>query len=80
MDDYLLTNEYSLREESSIRSDYLKEGAEEYHVRCTIKENKSPLIDLTVNVTSEQEAKQVCNNWQKKSTEIYAFVMKTLLE
>jgi capsular polysaccharide biosynthesis protein len=69
-----------LREESSIRSDYLKEGAEEYHVRCTIKENKSPLIDLTVNVTSEQEAKQVCNNWQKKSTEIYAFVMKTLLE
>lgn len=80
IDEYLDENEYALREESSIRADYLREGNDEYHVRCTITENNSPLLDLTVNVTSEQEAKLVCNNWKKKSTEVYAFVMKTLME
>ncbi len=80
IDEYLDENEYSLREESSIRADYLRESNDEYHVRCTITENNSPLLDLTVNVTSEQEAKLVCSNWKKKSTEVYAFVMKTLME
>lgn len=80
IDEYLKENEYAMREESSIRSDYLRENNNEYLVRCTITENKSHLLDLTVNVTSEQEAKLVCNNWKKKNTEIYAFIMKTLLE
>lgn len=80
LDNYLLENEYDLREESSIRSDYSKKGNDEYHVRCTITENHSPLIDLTINVASEQEAKQICYHWRKKCTEIYSFVMKTLME
>ncbi len=80
MDEYLKENEYELREESSIRADYLREKKDEYHVHCTITENKSLLLDLTVNVTSEQEAQLVCSHWKKKSTEIYGFIMKTLME
>lgn len=80
IDDYLKENEYALREESSIRADYLQEKKDEYHARCTITENNAILLDLTVNIPSEQEAKLICNNWKKKSTEIYGFIMKTLLE
>lgn len=80
IDDYLKENEYELREESSVRADYLRESKEKYLVRCTIKENNSSLLDLTVSVTSEQEAKLVCSHWEKKSTEIYGFIMKALLE
>lgn len=80
IDDYLKENEYALREESSVRADYLQKNKEEYHVHCTITENNSLLLDLTVNVTSEQEAKLVCNHWKKKSTEIYGFIMKSLME
>jgi len=79
MDEYLRERAYDMREESSIRCDYLREGPEEYLVRCTIKENRSNLIDLTVNVPSEEEARKVCNAWKKKSTEVYSFIMKTLL-
>ena len=40
---------------------------------------KETLIDLTVNVTCEEEAERVCSRWPAKAQEIYMDIMTKLL-
>ncbi|ROR28672.1 uncharacterized protein DUF4364 [Mobilisporobacter senegalensis] len=79
IDEYLSKNEYELRDEVSTIADYYEEKKDEYIVRCQVKENGSPIIDLSISVPSEQEAVSICNNWKSKSQEVYAYIMKTLM-
>ena len=44
-----------------------------------IKEGKTTLIDLTLNVPTESAAQTLCENWKRKSQEVYAAVMKLLM-
>lgn len=77
---YLKNNEYTLKNEISVRSDYYLNSANEYNVRCQIMEQGLPLIDLTVTVPTKAEASTIANNWSAKNQEVYAKVMETLLK
>lgn len=77
--EYFKKNEYELKDEVSTIADYYEEKKDEYIVRCQVKENGSPIIDLSISVPSEEEAISMCNNWKAKSQEVYAYVMKTLM-
>ncbi len=79
VNDYLREKQYELKNEVSVKADYYRNTNQEYSVRCRVMENTLPLIDLTITVPSEEEAKTVSNNWQKKSQEIYAQIMAGLL-
>lgn len=77
--EYLKANRYALREEVSSLSDFYKAKKNEYIAHCLVTENDSKIIELSLNVTTEEEATLICNNWREKSQEIYAFLMKTLM-
>lgn len=77
---YLKNNEYTLKNEISIRSDYYLNSSSEYNVRCQIMEQGLPLIDLTVTVPTKSEASTIANNWSAKNQEVYAKVMEILLK
>lgn len=77
--DYLKEKQYDLKNEVSVRADYYRNTNQEYSVRCQVMENSLPLIDLTLTVPSEEEARTIADNWQKKNQEIYAQVMANLL-
>lgn len=79
IDDYLQKNEYELRDEVSTIADYFMNKKEDYTVRCQVKENGNPIIDLSLSVPSEEEATYICNNWKAKSQEIYAYLMRNLM-
>mgnify|MGYP001944046661 CR=1 FL=1 len=79
IDEFLYENKYDLKDEVSTISDYYEEKKGEYIVRCQVKENRTPIIDLNISVPSEEEAATICNNWKPKSQEVYAYIMKTLL-
>lgn len=79
VNDYLKEKQYELKNEVSVKANYYRNTNQEYSVRCQVMENTLPLIDLTVTVPSEEEAKTVSNNWQKKNQEIYAQIMAELL-
>lgn len=64
---------------SFLKADYYRNTNREYSVHCQVMEKKLPLIDLTVTVPSEEEAKTISNNWHKKNQEIYAQIMAELL-
>ncbi len=79
IDDYLRENAFELRNESCTRADYVPTEDGTYAVHCLVTEGKETIIDLTINVTTEEEAERVCDKWPDKSQEIYMHVMNTLL-
>ncbi len=79
VNDYLMEKQYDLKSEVSVKSDYYRNTNQEYSVHCQVMEHALPLIDLTVTVPSEEEAKAAADNWQKKNQEIYAQIMASLL-
>lgn len=79
IDAYLKKNDYNLRNDTDIISDYYRNTNQEYSVHLQIKEKKAQLMDLTITVPSESLAQSIANNWTKNSQEVYALIMKQLL-
>lgn len=77
---FLREKKYDLKNEVSVKADYYRNTASEYSVRCQVLENQEPLIDLTLSVPSEKEAKTIVANWDKTNQEIYAWLMAQLLK
>ena len=80
IDHYLKENKMQLRNDVSVIADYYRNTAGEIAVRCQVKEKHSDLIDLTVTVPDEAQAKAICSQWQKKCQTIYEYIMKELLQ
>lgn len=79
IEEYLRENRIQLRNEVSILADYYKNTADEYSVRCVVKEKHSNPIELTLSVPDEAQAETICRNWKQKCQKIYEFAMKELL-
>lgn len=79
IDEFLKEKHYDLKNEVNAKADYFQNSSMEYTVRCQVIENNLPLIDLTLTVPSESEAKTMTNNWAQKNQEIYAWIMQNLL-
>lgn len=79
IDDYLRKNAFELRNESCTIADYeaIEDGT--YAVHCIVTEGSVKVIELTINVATEEEAERVCSRWPEKSQEIYLHIMTTLL-
>lgn len=77
--DYLQEHRYQLRDEVSVVADYYEEKKDVFVARCIAKDGDTNVIELNLNVASEEEASTICNNWQEKSEEIYAYLIQQLL-
>lgn len=77
--EFLNSNSYELRNEVSTIADYFKEAADEYTVRCQVKEKDIHLIDLAISVPTKEAAETICSKWADKSEEIYSYLMDVLL-
>ena len=80
IDEYLRQNRVQLRNEVSVLADYYRNTAGEISVRFRVKEKQSDLIDLTVTVPSESQAKAICQQWQKKCQTVYEYIMRELMQ
>lgn len=77
--DYLQKHKQEIREEVSVVADFFALNPEEYVARCIVREGSSNVIELNLNVVSEDEANTICNKWKEKSQEIYAYLIQQLL-
>lgn len=80
IENYLAQNKYELQEEVSTPADYYQVKKGEFAARLRVIERESHIIDLTLTVTTEEEAARVCSNWKEKSSEAYAYLMSLLLD
>ncbi len=77
---YLKANRYSLREEVSTQANYYNTKNGEFIAHCYVIEKKNKLIEIHLNLPTEEEAVSVCNHWRNASSEIYAYLMEKLLQ
>ena len=72
---YLKENKMKLRNENAVLADYnnLEEGG--FLVKLQIKEKESFIVDMSLIVQEERRAIMMCDNWKKKSSEIYRQLM-----
>ena len=54
-------NKLEFRQENSILADYYKTTNQKYAVRCQVRSDGNPLIDLTLCVTTKEQAEAICN-------------------
>ena len=62
--DYLKVNRYELREEVSTVSDYYEAKKGEYIANCFVREGDSKIVEVSLNVPTEEEAALICKNWK----------------
>ena len=79
IDLYMKEHKLQLRKEVSVLADYYKTTEGDYAVQCLVKEKHSDLIDLTLTVPLKEQAISICDHWQDKCQEIYAYLMKELM-
>jgi DNA-binding PadR family transcriptional regulator len=80
IDNYLAQNKYELQEEVSTLADSYQIKKGEFAAHLRVIERETPIIDLTMVVTTEEEAEMLCRNWKEKSSEVYASIMSSLLD
>ena len=76
---YLEEHGVEMQNRTAVLADYYKSTAQEYAVRCQVKERGANLIDLTLAVPTEEAARSICQNWEGKCQEVYAYLMEKLL-
>ena len=76
---YLDKNYAEIVEETQVVADYFEVNKEEFTARCLVRDGTSNVIELNLNVASENEARTICSKWKDKSQEIYGYLIHQLL-
>ncbi len=78
IDSYLNENRVSIVENTSIHTDFKQIKPAEYLARVSIIERGSTILELAINLPSEEEAIQVCRRFKERNEAIYGYLLKTL--
>ncbi|MGN0161662.1 MAG: DUF4364 family protein [Lachnospiraceae bacterium] len=78
--DFLRSKKYELKNEVGTTATYYRNPSKDYTVHCQVKEGQSNLIELSLNIPTEEQADMMCSNWKECSQEIYEFIVKKLLQ
>ena len=79
IDGYFRENEYVLRNEVSVLGDYYyRAGIGEYETHPVAKDRGVNLVDIRMIVPTEEIAKNICDNWEKKNQDIYQYLTAQL--
>jgi hypothetical protein len=79
IDVYIINNKENLLSDTQVKSSFVKQSDHEFIVNLRVIENQSNLIDLNLNVSSEKQAKLICNNWKNNASHMYAEVIDLLI-
>ena len=78
IDMYFQKNEFSLRNEIAVQGNYYKSVPGGYDTHLVINEGDTRLLEITLPVPTKEMASSVCDNWQKKSQNIYQYLIGQL--
>lgn len=78
IDKYFRENQFELKNEVSIMSNFYKSTSGEYEANLIIREKKIDLINITMSVPTEELASSICDKWEGASQEIYATLVDKL--
>ena len=76
--DYLTKHKMEILDDASIRTDYTQISSSDYMARCTVMERGITMVEVSLNVPTEEDAIEVCRRFKAKSDIIYSFLFKEL--
>jgi predicted transcriptional regulator len=76
---YTEKNNKQIKHQRDIKAEYIPNKSNEFIVKCSIEENKSSLINISINVASKEQAKLVCENWKNNASYLYGSIFTTLV-
>ncbi len=79
IDTFLSEKEYELREAVAAGADYYELKKNEFVVELRVVERDSELVRINLLVTSAAEADAICNRWKTCNTDVYSYLISTLL-
>lgn len=79
IDQFFNEHKYHLRSENEVTADYYEDKKDCYIVRCEIHDKKELLVGITLNVTDEDQATAICDNWRNRHGDVYDYLIHTLM-
>jgi len=79
IESYFRRNKLQMRNENAITADYDRTASNEYITRLQVKEKDAVLVEVALTVPLERQAIALCDNWKKKSQQIYGYLMEQLM-
>jgi predicted transcriptional regulator len=80
IDSYLRNNLAAIKKEVTVTADYTIEKDNSFLVNLKAVENDSILIDLKVNVPTNNHAKKLCSKWKANSSQLYNDIIQLLFK
>jgi DNA-binding PadR family transcriptional regulator len=77
---YFEKNKWEFRQDNSVLSDYRRLRNQKYEVSCSVKNYGDTILSLALQVNTREQAESICAHWKKKSGDVYAQLMDTLLK
>ena len=77
---YLESNHYELKNEAYVNADFYRTGKGTYAAHCQIKSSDRPILELTLDVSTAEQAEAICQNWNAQHIEVYTSLMDLLLQ
>ena len=68
----------NIAEEQSISAEYIPENEKDYTVKCKIVENNKTVFEIKTFAGSNEQAKNIAENWKNNATSIYPKIMNLL--
>ena len=77
--DFFTENQYKLRNEAEVYSNYIPASDNEFIVDCGVKEKNSTVLNIKLNVATKDLAIAACDNWKSQSSDIYTYLIDNLV-
>ena len=78
VDNYLEINLPEIRNELEITAEYVPSKDNIFMVNLKLSGKRGPLINISVPVRTNSEAKAMCSQWKENSRELYCSIMELL--
>jgi len=65
---------------TNVTADYFKEDDNDYTVLLSVKEGIYTLMELKVNVVTNEHAKKICDHWEKSAQHLYGDILNRLVD
>ena len=79
IDVYTVKNKDQILNDTQVKSDFIKVSDNEFIVSLKVIENQTNLIDLNLNVSSDKQAKLICDNWKNNASHLYSDIIQLLI-
>ena len=79
IDEHFEANHLEISNRVSVTTNYYRTSSGDYVADLYAREKSEDLINIKINMPTEDSARTICENWREKSSDIYSFILENLL-